>query len=171
MQLLDLTGQRFGKLAVIKRAPNQGPWVMWRCMCTCGNESVVRGNSLRNGTRSCGCLHFAPETGAKIGASLATHGHKREGKPSPTYVSWQAMCQRCLIPKSSSYPMYGGRGITVCERWSKFTNFLVDMGERPSLKHQLHRIEGGTSDYEPGNVEWATAPHPPARPRHKPDRR
>jgi hypothetical protein len=65
------------------------------------------------------------------------------------------MKDRCETPSNRSYPDYGGRGIRVCERWHTFENFLADMGERPSDKHQLDRIDND-GNYEPGNVRWAT---------------
>lgn len=74
---------------------------------------------------------------------------------SPTYNSWSAMKQRCFYPKSDNYPHYGGRGISVCDRWLNFAEFFADMGERPEGM-TLGRIDND-GDYEPGNVEWVTA--------------
>lgn len=73
---------------------------------------------------------------------------------TPTYQSWQAMKQRCLQPNHPHYANYGGRGITICERWSIFTNFLEDMGERPA-DHSLDRINSDEG-YSPTNCRWAT---------------
>lgn len=81
-----------------------------------------------------------------------THGKSR----TPAYVSWTAMIARCLNPGHKSYGRYGGRGITVCDRWLVFENFLADMGEKPSLQHSLDRYPNGQGNYEPGNVRWAT---------------
>jgi len=84
------------------------------------------------------------------------HGHNpRSGQQSPTYKSWDNMITRCLRPSHGSYATYGGAGITVCERWRDFVNFLADMGERPSLFHSIDRIDG-SKGYEPGNCRWAT---------------
>lgn len=69
---------------------------------------------------------------------------------------WKAMIQRCENPKHTAFHLYGGRGISICARWRQdFEAFAADMGERPSLKHTLDRIEGN-GNYEPGNVRWAT---------------
>lgn len=75
---------------------------------------------------------------------------------SPTYATWWSMISRCQYPTMSNYPHYGGRGITVCDRWrNDFRLFLADMGERPAGK-TIDRIDG-TQGYRPGNCRWATA--------------
>lgn len=86
------------------------------------------------------------------------HGHARGPSldlgRSPTYSSWAAMKQRCLNVNCSGYKDYGAKGITVCERWLTFANFLEDMGERPpnTSINRINNLKG----YEPGNCEWAT---------------
>lgn len=85
------------------------------------------------------------------------HGHSsietgKRGKSSPTYISWRAMLRRCNNPKHSAWPIYGGAGIVVCERWKTFANFLADMGERPAGT-TLDRKDI-TKNYEPGNCCW-----------------
>lgn len=76
---------------------------------------------------------------------------------SLTYRSWDAMIHRCTRPSATQYSFYGGRGISVCERWKTYANFLADVGERPSKRHSLDRYPNKNGNYEPGNVRWATA--------------
>jgi len=90
--------------------------------------------------------------------AVSKQSHKGHGPSSwPEYTSWRSMRDRCYNPKARNYRHYGGRGITVCERWrTSFAAFLADMGRKPSIKHTLDRYPDNNGNYEPGNCRWAT---------------
>ena len=128
----DITGQRFGKLQVLRYIGNY----RWICKCDCGNETSVLNFNLKN-TKSCGCL-----------AKNYYRIYKNE------YYSWASMKSRCLNKNYISYKDYGGRGITVCKKWLKFEDFYKDMGKRPE-KMSLDRINN-EKGYCKENCRWAT---------------
>lgn len=151
--LTDLTGRVFGRLTVVGFSERRGNKYYWHCTCSCGSEAIVERSKLKSATRptqSCGCL-----TREATRERSTVHGHNRAHKPSPEYNSWRAMMQRCTNPRDKFWHRYGGRGIRVCERWHAFENFLADMGEKPSPKHSVDRVNND-GNYEPSNCRWAS---------------
>ena len=148
----DLTGKKFDRLLVLsaEKSSNSKRNIVWKCVCDCGKETAATGSDLRVGhKRSCGCLHLDA-----LIESHTKHGHAKAGQLSPTYISWASMHTRCSNQNARNFKHYGGRGISVCERWKSFDNFLSDMGERPSGK-SLDRIDVNRN-YDPSNCKWST---------------
>lgn len=150
-KFIDLTGQRFGRLTVLARAERSSGLVVWECKCDCGEATVASTKKLRNGRRvSCGCYRLESTIAAKM-----KHGHSSGGKVTPELNIWMGMRGRCNNKAHPAYQRYGGRGITVCERWDDFSAFLEDMGPRPGCEYSLERKDNDRG-YEPDNCVWAT---------------
>jgi hypothetical protein len=158
-RMIDLTGQRFGRLLVVREAErvrtSGGTSVRrWVCVCDCGAQTAVRAGALGAGnTRSCGC---APR-GAK-------NKHGEAAIRTPEYVAWESMLNRCRNPKAQEWKRYGGRGVKVCSEWDPqqgggYAQFLADMGRRPSPEHSLDKdVRGGVGClvYSAETCCWAT---------------
>lgn len=151
MRFIDKTGNRFGRLLVVRLEGHQSKHITWLCRCDCGNTTIVSGNHLANGhTQSCGCF----EKERTFQGRHVTHGAFSGGTESRTHNSWRLMLARCYDPKNNSFPDYGGRGVTVCDRWKTFENFVEDMAECPPGK-TIDR-ENNAGNYSKENCRWAT---------------
>ena len=151
----DISGKSFGRLTARWPCGKQKKVIAWLCSCICGNVKFISTTNLGKKTFSCGCLN------RENAARKAPFMRSKRRPPivarelRETYDTWRLMHSRCTKPTDISFRYYGGRGIKVCKRWNKFSNFLVDMGRRPE-NLTIDRYPDNKGNYRPGNCRWAT---------------
>lgn len=139
----DLTGKVCGRLTVLSYEMSKKYKAYWRCLCSCGKITVVRGDYLTEGdSKSCGCLHAE-------NFHNKTHGMSY----TPEYAVWESMKARCDNPEDRAYKNYGGRGVKYQHEWKEFEHFISDMGLRPSKDHSIERIDVD-GNYSKENCHW-----------------
>lgn len=149
-QFIDRIGHKFGQLTVLGFAGvDKNRSSMWYCRCECERITRVYSSSLISGkSKSCGCIS------SEAGRNRIIHGYARNGHSTPEYRTWSGMMQRVKNSNSPNFGDYGGRGISICERWEDIDNFIEDMGIRPNGT-SIERINNN-GDYCKDNCYWAT---------------
>lgn len=133
----DITGNKYGKWTAIEQGERSGGRIKWWFKCECGKSKLLHSSNIVAGkSLSCGC-------------DKGTH----KNSYVPEWMVWYSMVNRCTNEKSQAWSFYGGRGVNVCESWLEYENFILDMGFRPTDKHQLDRVDN-SNGYKKSNCRW-----------------
>lgn len=159
--MINIIGEKYGRLTVVEYDHSRGNKAYWKCVCDCGMTTVACGNNLRTGTtKSCGCLHR--EAAARTGRNNSKHNESHDRR-TRLYTIWCGMRQRCNNPNRDAYPLYGGKGVKVCDEWNEYDGFkawAMENGYADNLC--IDRIDS-KGNYEPSNCRWITASENTAR--------
>lgn len=146
MVSLPPIGTQFNRLTFIGVADKKDYW-LFQCSCGTAPKAIYRYNVINSKTTSCGCFHKQ-----RIEETFLRHGAGRAGQQTRAFRIWCKMRERCDNPNNKDYMHYGGRGITYCKSWSKFENFIADMGE-PNARDSIERLDVNKG-YCPENCIW-----------------
>lgn len=150
---LNLLNKKINRLFILEEVgKNQKGEILYKCICDCGNYTIASGSNInRNKIKSCGCLQVEIAKQKKK-SKYKYHDLKSE------YNTWTTMKRRCYNENDLAYKYYGGKGITIYDKWlNDFDSFVEDMGKKPFKNAQIDRIDSDKG-YYPDNCRWVT-PH------------